>query len=218
MKSFKEFISICEEVEDKSKALGFQATIRKQNQGGRVGSDRKKSDPERRRVSQSKAGGERKPAAYKPRKDIGTQKQASTRVQQPEQERGSAAVRERAAAAAKEERRKAAQERAAAKSGGEKPKAKPKDLTAQATKILSKTKPAEVDKRPADQPKRPVVGMTRQERSRITRKGQEKLEKLVRQSEAEKQGIKPEDVKLTGGEEGKAETRKTGKPYSYRSW
>ena len=198
-------MSLCEEVEDKSKALGFQATIRRQNQGGRIGSDRRISDPERRRAN-----------PYKPRKDIGTQKQASTRVQQPEQERGSA--REAQLAAAKEERRKLAKERAAAKSGGEKPKAKPKDLTKQATKILSKTKPAEVDKRPADQPKRPVVSMTRQERSRITRKGQEKLEKLVRQSEAQKQGIKPEDVKLTGGEEGKAETRKTGKPYSYRSW
>ena len=205
MKTFKEFVSLCEEVEDKSKALGFQATIRRQNQGGRIGSDRRISDPERRRAN-----------PYKPRKDIGTQRRADTRVQQPEQERGSA--REAQLAAAKEERRKAAAARAAAKNGGEKPKAKPKDLAKQATKILSKTKPAEVDKRPADQPKRPVVGMSRKERSQITRKGQEKLEKLVRQSEAEKQGKKPEDVKLTGGEEGKAETRKTGKPYSYRSW
>ena len=38
--------------------------------------------------------------------------------------------------------------------------------------------------------------MSRQQRSQITRKGQEKLEKLVRQSEAEKQKKKPEDVKL----------------------
>lgn len=142
MKTFKEFVSLCEEVEDKSKALGFQATIRRQNQGGRIGSDRRISDPERRRAN-----------PYKPRKDIGTQRRADTRVQQPEQERGSA--REAQLAAAKEERRKAAAARAAAKNGGEKPKAKPKDLAKQATKILSKTKPAEVDKRPADQPKRP---------------------------------------------------------------
>ena len=213
MKTFPEF---CKEAYDASFMSGAQ--VRQSGEGGRVGRERKKTPAEIRRVSQPKAGGERKPAEYKPRKDIGTQKQADTRVQQPEQERGSAAVRERAAAAAKEERRKLAKERAAAKSGGEKPKAKPKDLTTQATKILSKTKPAEVDKRPSDQPKRPVVGMSRKERSQITRKGQEKLEKLVRKSEAEKQGIKPEDVKLTGGEEGKAETRKTGKPYSYRSW
>ena len=143
MKTFKEFVSLCEEVEDKSKALGFQATIRRQNQGGRIGSDRRITDPERRRAN-----------PYKPRKDIGTQKQASTRVQQPEQERGSA--REAQLAAAKEERRKAAASRAAAKSGGETPKPKSSDLTKQATKILSKTKPAEVDKRPKDQPKRPA--------------------------------------------------------------
>ena len=143
MKTFKEFVSLCEEVEDKSKALGFQATIRRQNQGGRIGSDRRITDPERRRAN-----------PYKPRKDIGTQKQASTRVQQPEQERGSA--REAQLAAAKEERRKLAKERAAAKSGGETPKPKSSDLIKQATKILSKTKPAEVDKRPKDQPKRPA--------------------------------------------------------------
>jgi len=143
MKTFKEFMSICEEVEDKSKALGFQATIRRQNQGGRIGSDRRISDPERRRAN-----------PYKPRKDIGTQRQADTRVQQPEQERGSA--REAQLAAAKEERRKLAKERAAAKSGGETSKPKSSDLIKQATKILSKTKPAEVDKRPKDQPKRPA--------------------------------------------------------------
>ena len=136
-------MSICEEVEDKSKALGFQATIRRQNQGGRIGSDRRISDPERRRAN-----------PYKPRKDIGTQRQADTRVQQPEQERGSA--REAQLAAAKEERRKLAKERAAAKSGGETSKPKSSDLIKQATKILSKTKPAEVDKRPKDQPKRPA--------------------------------------------------------------
>ena len=143
MKSFKDFMSLCEEVEDKSKALGFQATIRRQNQGGRIGSDRRISDPERRRAN-----------PYKPRKDIGTQRQADTRVQQPEQERGSA--REAQLAAAKEERRKLAKERAAAKSGGETSKPKSSDLIKQATKILSKTKPAEVDKRPKDQPKRPA--------------------------------------------------------------
>lgn len=189
MKTFPEF---CKEAYDASFMSGAQ--VRQSGEGGRIGRERKKTPAEIRKLKQAKPGEERKPAEYKPRKDIGTQKQASTRVQQPEQERGSA--REAQLAAAKEERRKAAAARAAAKSGGEKPKAKPKDLAKQATKILSKTKPAEVDKRPADQPKRPVVGMSRKERSQITRKGQEKLEKLVRQSEAEKQGKKPEDVKL----------------------
>ena len=191
MKTFPEF---CKEAYDASFMSGAQ--VRQSGEGGRVGRKRKKTPAEIRKLKQAKPGEERQPTDYKPRTDIGTQKQTSTRVQQPEQERGSAAVRERAAAAAKEERRRAAQERAAAKSGGEKPKAKPKDLAKQATKILSKTKPAEVDKRPADQPKRAVVGMSRQERKQIIRKGQEKLEKLVRKSEAEKQGKKPEDVEL----------------------
>jgi len=199
MKTFAEFMSICEAY-DAEFMSGAQ--IRKAGEGGRIGSLRKKSEPEKRRKSQAKAGGERKPTAYKPRKDIGTQRQASTRVQEPEQERGSADVKAKAAAAAKAERIAAAKKRAAARSGGETPtasKPKAKEVAQQASKLLKKKKPAEADKRPEGQPKRAVVGMSRQQRSQITRKGQEKLEKLVRQSEAEKQGKKPEDVKLTGG-------------------
>ena len=193
-------MSICEEVEDKSKALGFAATIRRSQEGGRVGRQRKKTTPEIRRMK-AVGSGKMKPVEYKLRKDIGSQRQASTRVQEPEQERGSADVKAKAAAAAKAERIAAAKKRAAARSGGEtstasKPKAK--EVAQQASKLLKKKK-TEVDLRPADQPKRAVVGMSRAERKTITRKGQEKLEKLVRQSEAEKQGKKPEDVKLTGG-------------------
>ena len=141
MKTFPEF---CKEAYDASFMSGAQ--VRQSGEGGRVGRERKKTPAEIRRVSQPKAGGERKPAEYKPRKDIGTQKQASTRVQQPEQERGSAAL------SPKESQRKAYLERKAREAGGAE---KPKDLVKQATKILSKTKPAEVDKRPKDQPKRP---------------------------------------------------------------
>ena len=198
MKTFAEFMSICEAYDA---AFMSGAQIRSAGEGGRVGTLRKKSEPEKRRKSQAKAGGERKPTEYKPRKDIGAQRQASTRVQEPTQERGSADVKAKAAAAAKAERIAAAKKRAAARSGGEtstasKPKAK--EVAQQASKLLKKKK-TEVDLRPADQPKRAVVGMSRAERKTITRKGQEKLEKLVRQSEAEKQGKKPEDVKLTGG-------------------
>ena len=199
MKTFAEFMSICEAYDA---AFMSGAQIRKTGTDGRIGSERKKSEPEKRRKSQAKAGGERKPTEYKPRKDIGTQRQASTRVQEPEQERGSADVKAKAAAAAKAERIAAAKKRAAAaRSGGETPtasKPKAKEVAQQASKLLKKKK-TEVDLRPADQPKRDVEGISRGERSRITRKGQEKLEKLVRQSEAEKQGKKPEDVKLTGG-------------------
>ena len=185
MKTFQEFMSICEAY-DASFMSGAQ--IRKTGPDGRIGSERKKSEPERRRMSQKSEKGnqgqERKPTEYKPRKDIGTQKAASTRVQQPEKERGSAAL------SPKEAQRKAFLERKAKEAGKKTPTA---------AELLSKKKPAEVDKRPEGQPKRAVVGMSRAERSRITKQGQKKLETLVRQSEAEKQGKKPEDVKLTGG-------------------
>jgi hypothetical protein len=169
-----------------------RSQIRKTGEGGRIGSERKKTKPEIRRTSQPKAGEERKPTEYKPRKDIGAQRQASTRVQQPTQERGSAAL------SPKEAQRKAYLERKAKEAGKKTPTA---------SELLKKKK-TEVDKRPEGQPKRAVVGMSRQQRSQITRKGQEKLEKLVRQSEAEKQGKKPEDVKLTGGKSGE----------KYRTW
>jgi hypothetical protein len=183
MKTFTQF---CTEAYDASFMSGAQ--VRKTGEGGRIGSERKKSEPERRRMSQKSEKGnqgqERKPTEYKPRKDIGTQRQASTRVQQPEKERGSAAL------SPKEAQRKAFLERKAKEAGKKTPTA---------AELLSKKKPAEADKRPEGQPKRAVVGMSRQQRSQITRKGQVKLEKLVTQSEAEKQGKKPEDVKLTGG-------------------
>jgi hypothetical protein len=186
MKTFSEFMSICEAYDA---AFMSGAQILKVGAGGsgKIGSERKKSEPEKRRKSQPKAGGERKPTEYKPRKDIGSQRQASTRVQQPTQERGSAAL------SPKESARKAFLERKAKEAGKKTPTA---------AELLSKKKPAEVDKRPEGQPKRAVVGMSRAERSRITKQGQKKLETLVRQSEAEKQGKKPEDVKLTGGKSG----------------
>ena len=176
-------MSICEAYDA---AFMSGAQILKVGAGGsgKIGSERKKSEPEKRRKSQAKSGEERKPTEYKARKDIGTQRQASTRVQQPTQERGSAAL------SPKEAQRKAFLERKAKEAGKKTPTA---------AELLSKKKPAEVDKRPEGQPKRAVVGMSRAERSRITKQGQKKLETLVRQSEAEKQGKKPEDVKLTGG-------------------
>lgn len=189
-------MTIAEAVEDKSKALGFAATIKTAQAGGRVRPERKKSAPEKRRMAQAKPGEERKPSNYKLRKDIGQQRSSETRTQQPEQERGSA--RERQLAAAKEERRKAAQARSAAKKTGEStPAAKPKakEIAKTASKLLS-TKKSDVDKRPSDQPKRAVVGMSREARKDITRRGHRKLEQLVRQSEAEKQGKKPEQVQL----------------------
>jgi hypothetical protein len=173
MKTFQEFMVFCEEVEDKSKALGYAATIRRARPGGRVGAERKKSTPEKRRMK-AVGGGKMAPVEYKPRKDIGTQRQASTRVQQPTQERGSA--RERQLAAAKEERRKAAQARIAAKKAGAKPEAKKttsKEAEKTATKLLAKKK-AETPK-PAAKPRREWKhetggGMTRAERDKARNK------------------------------------------------
>lgn len=179
MRTFQEFVLIAEATYDKD-VMG-SSQIRRTGEGGRIGAERKKTAPEMRRMKQAKAGEERKPSEYKPRKDIGTQKSRSEREQQPEKERGSAAL------SAKEAQRKAYLERKARESG----KAQPKS----ASELLKKKK-TEVDKRPADQPKRPVVGMSREKRKDITRRGHRKLETLVRQSEAEKQGKKPEQVQL----------------------
>jgi hypothetical protein len=179
-------MSICEEVEDKSKALGFAATIRRSQEGGRVGRQRKKTTPEIRRMK-AVGSGKMKPVEYKLRKDIGSQRQASTRVQEPEQERGSADVKAKAAAAAKAERIAAARKRAAAKSSGETPssaKPKAKEVAQQASKLLSKkkaAKPVSPDYKPAK-----ASGLSPQERNKQTRKGEAALRDLVLQATGKK--------------------------------
>ena len=91
MRTFKEFTLICEALYDTDRPSDVQQKI------GRVGADRKKTAPERRRMK-AVGGGKMVPAKeYKARKDIGKQRQASTRVQQPTKERGSARLDPRAA-------------------------------------------------------------------------------------------------------------------------
>ena len=161
-----------------------RSQIRKTGEGGRIGAERKKTTPERRRMK-AVGGGKQEPVDYKPRKDIGQQRQASTRVQQPTQERGSAA--ERQAAAAKEERRKAAQARIAARKAGQAPtaeKPKAKDVEKQATKLLStkkEKKPVSPDYKPAK-----ASGMTRAERMKVTRAGETKLRGIMKDQETAK--------------------------------
>lgn len=147
MITFSDFMTICEATYDKEVMSGSQ--IRTLGAGGRISPERKKSEAEKRRMKSVKdpetGKVKRVPAGYKERKDIGTQRQASTRVQQPEKERGAADVKARAAAAAKEERKKAALARIAAKKKGEtvaaeKPKAK--EAEKKATQLLSKKAPA----------------------------------------------------------------------------
>ena len=159
MKTFKEFIL---EVYDPE--IQGRSQIRTQGQGGRVGAERKKTAPEKRRVKAA-GGGTTAPAAdYKPRKDIGTQRPKSTREQQPTQARGSAALSPR------EAQRKAAMERRAAKSGVK---------TKTAAELLAKKENKTVD--PKYKPQK-TSGMTQSEREALTKRGEKKLRDLRLQS------------------------------------
>ena len=154
MKTFSQFI-----LEAYDPEIQGRSQIRKQGQGGRVGAERKKTEPEKRRVK-AVGGGKTAPAKdYKDRKDIGTQRQRSEREQQPTRERGSAKLSPR------EQQKKARAERLAAKSGG---KSK-KELTKAADKLLSKKSAKKVD--PNYKPAK-ASGYTRIERQKIRRAGQ----------------------------------------------
>ena len=131
---------------------------------GRVGAKRKKTDVEKKRVK-AVGGGKTAPAKdYKDRKDIGTNKPRSRTQQQPERERGSAALSPR------EAQRKAAMERRAAKKGAK---------TKTADELLSKKKKT-VD--PKYKPQK-ATGYTAPERQKITRAG----ERLVRDIQKKKE-------------------------------
>ena len=180
MKTFSQFIA---EAYDKD-VMG-SSQIRRTGEGGRIGAERKKTAPERRRMK-AVGGGKMEPAKeYKPRKDIGQQRQASTRTQQPTQERGSAAAAQKAAAL--EARKKAARERAAAKKGGgsasaaSKPKAR--EVEKQASQLLAKKKKATVS--PDYKPQK-ASGKTTKERKALYKKGERVLRDLVLQSTGKK--------------------------------
>ena len=173
MKSFKEFVT---EAYDKD-VMG-SSQIRKQGEGGRIGANRKKSEPEKRRMKAA-GGGKMVPAkSYKDRKDIGQQRQASTREQQPEKERGSAEVKQSYADKVKAERKKAAQARIAAKKGG-KPAPEKKE-TPTASQLLSKKKKAAVN--PNYKPQK-ASGKTRAERDKIRGEGEKYLKSVFKDQE-----------------------------------
>jgi hypothetical protein len=160
MKTLSQFLS---EAYDKD-VMG-SSQIRKTGQRGEIGADRRKSEPERRRTK-AIGGGKTAPAKqYKDRKDIGQQRQASTREQQPTQARGSAADAQKAAA--KEERRKAALARRAAKKDG-KPAPTAAKKTPTATQLLSKKTTKSVS--PKYKPQK-ASGLTRTERQKLQRTG-----------------------------------------------
>ena len=157
MRTFQEFSLLCEAIYDRDRPSDTPLEV------GKIGRERKKSAPERRRTK-AVGGGKTEPAkSYKPRKDIGKNRPKSTTQQQPTQTRGSAALSPR------EQQRKAAMERRAAKSGG----STKKDLEKAATKLLSKKTTKTVD--PNYKPQK-ASGYTRDERRAIHRQGR----KLVR--------------------------------------
>lgn len=187
MKTFSEFILIAEKSNYDAEFMSG-ASVRGPQEGGRVGKKRKKRKEERRR-QKALGGGQFAPVEYKERKDIGKQRNTETRVQQPTQERGSADVRERAAAAAKEERRKAALARRAAKQGGAESTSSQtsqnaRDLSSQASKLLTKAKP-KPQVHPEYKPQK-ASGLSQKERMSVTRKGETALRAIMKDQEIKK--------------------------------
>ena len=177
MKTFNEFLTICEVIYDRDKKSDVDLEV------GKIGKERKKTAPERRRTT-TVGGGKTTPSKeYKARKDIGKQRQASTRVQQPEKARGSASLSPR------EQQRKAAQERRASKSGSQ----GKKDLEKAASKMLSKKTTKAVDPKYKPTGKAGHTGTSKKqyttpERQKITRQG----EKLLRDIKLKNLGKKKE--------------------------
>ena len=160
MKTFQQYRTITEVYDT---TVQGRSSVSKPNEGGRVGTQRKKTNPERRRTK-STGGGETTSAKdYKPRSDIGTQKPRSEREQQPTQARGSAGV------SGAEAQRKAYRERKARERGVQ---GKPKDLEKAADKLLA-IKPKEK----VDPKYKPVKssGLTTKERKALYKKGERTL-------------------------------------------
>ncbi len=162
MKSFQQFIT---EADLKDKEGLGHGTGMSHRGGEKIGQDRKKSAPEKKRVK-AIGGGKTAPAkSYKPRKDIGTQRPKSRKEQQPEKERGSAAL------SPKEAQKKAYKERKARERGAK---------TKTASELLSKKKKTTVS--PNYKPQK-ASGYTAHERRKIRRAG----ERLVRDIQNKKE-------------------------------
>ena len=155
MKTFQQFIAEADPYDREGLGHGTGLSHRS---GEKIGTERKKTEPEKKRVK-AVGGGKTAPAKeYKARKDIGTQRPKSTREQQPEKERGSAAL------SAKEAQKKAYRERKARESGAK---------TQTASQLLTKktTKKTDPNYKPAK-----ASGYSRDERRALRRQGS----KLVR--------------------------------------
>ena len=163
MKTFSQFI-----LEAYDKDVMGKSQIRKQGEGGRVGADRRKTEPEKRRTK-AVGGGKTEPAkSYKKRSDVGAQRPKSRKEQQPTQERGSAAL------SAREAQKKAYLERKAKERGAK---------TKSASELLAKKAKPKVD--PKYKPAK-ASGYTRAERKALYRKGERTLRDVVLQATGKK--------------------------------
>ena len=164
MKTLSQFLT-----EAYDKDVMDRSQIRRQGEGGRVGAMRKKTEPEKRRMKAA-GGGKMVPAKdYKPRKDIGTQRKTSDKVQQPTKERGSAGL------SLRDQQRKAAMERRAARSGGSSTPTSAKDKEKAASKLLAKKSAKQVS--PTYKPQK-ASGKSAAERKALTKKGERTLRDL----------------------------------------
>ena len=167
MKSFKQFIT---EADLKDKEGLGHGTGMSHRGGEKIGQDRKKTAPEKKRVK-AIGGGKTAPAkSYKARKDIGTQRPKSRKEQQPTQKRGSARL------SLKDQQKKARAERMKANAGGK----GRGDLEKAATKLLSKKKKSTVS--PNYKPQK-ASGYTAHERKKIQRAGERLVKDIAKKKE-----------------------------------
>jgi len=159
MKSFQQYIIEATRGEQGHQSLDDYKMSKKSDtplEVGRLGANRKKTDAEKKRVK-AIGGGKSAPAKdYKDRKDIGTNKPRSKVEQQPQRERGSAAL------SAKDAQKKAYLERKA-KERGEKTKTRTELLT-------KKTKTVDPNYKPVK-----ASGKTEKERKALYKKGERTL-------------------------------------------
>ena len=170
MKTFTQFIIEASQDDPDKEGLGHGTGMTHRG-GEKIGRERKKSAPEKKRTK-AIGGGKTAPAkSYKQRTDVGKQRpkgRASERLQQPTQKKG-------VKLSAREQQRKAAQERRAAKSSG---KSK-KDLEKAATKLLSKKK----DTTSPNYKPQKASGYTAHERRKLQRAGDRLLRDIEKGKE-----------------------------------
>ena len=188
-------MSLCEATGDTYDAeFRSGAQVIKTGEGGRIGRERRKTAPERRRTV-AIGGGQTAPAKpYKPRSDIGVDRPRSEREQQPEQERGTSTL------SAKQAQRKAYLERKAReRSQASAPAATERELEKAGDELLKKKKKKAVspDYKPAK-----ASGLSTKERNKQTREGERMLRNIMKDQETEKY------EKATGEKpKGKAKTK-----------